>query len=387
MPSKPIVLALAGDTMLGRGVAAEIDGGHRARLFGAELKSVLREADLFILNLECCLSRGGSRWPAPGKPFFFRAPPEAADVLAGLGVDCVTLANNHALDFGREALLDTLEHLARVDIHAVGAGADLASARAPVVLECGGFRLGVVAFSDHPGDFAAGVDQPGIAFADIRSGDVPSWLLETLASAGNSADAVLLSPHWGPNLATRPTRPVRNAAAVLGPRATLVAGHSAHVFHGVERNVLYDLGDLINDYASARPPRNLAAGVVHKLRKEIAGIYADTAGAARRRSGKPAANGNGNLTLWQQQRRRVIHISRMFRARATRSDRGLLFLVTLHRNGPSRLEVLPLKLRRCRTELASGTEAAYAHRRFRKICAGLGTAVERAGDRSVIRWT
>jgi poly-gamma-glutamate capsule biosynthesis protein CapA/YwtB (metallophosphatase superfamily) len=75
---------------------------------GAE---ICREADFCVLNLECCISNRGERWADPLKPFFFRAPPAAVDVLTGLGVDCVNLANNHALDFGYDALFDTFEHL------------------------------------------------------------------------------------------------------------------------------------------------------------------------------------------------------------------------------------------------------------------------------------
>src|SRR3954454_13064562 len=96
--------------MLGRGVAEAIARTRRLPL-NPEVLAVAAEADLFVLNLECCVSERGARWPDPDKPFFFRAPPVAAELLAAMGVDCVSLANNHALDYGPEALLDTFEHL------------------------------------------------------------------------------------------------------------------------------------------------------------------------------------------------------------------------------------------------------------------------------------
>jgi poly-gamma-glutamate capsule biosynthesis protein CapA/YwtB (metallophosphatase superfamily) len=102
-------LALAGDTMLGRGVARAIAAGRPP--VAPEVVAVAAEADAFVLNLECCISARGRRWPDPAKPFHFRAPPAAAELLAAIGVDLVALANNHALDFGAEALLDTLTHL------------------------------------------------------------------------------------------------------------------------------------------------------------------------------------------------------------------------------------------------------------------------------------
>jgi poly-gamma-glutamate capsule biosynthesis protein CapA/YwtB (metallophosphatase superfamily) len=244
-----VKLALAGDTMLGRGVAARLAHDPQHALVAPEVVDVVREADVFMLNLECCISARGE--PTPGRIFHFRAPPWAAPALARLGVDCVTLANNHALDFGPDALVDTLAHLDAAGIRVVGAGTDVERARAPVVLEADGFRLAVVAFADHPAEYAAAANRPGIAYADLRRG-VPDWVTRF-----PDADAVLITPHWGPNMTTQPPRYVRRAAhALLQAGATIVAGHSAHVFHGVAPRVLYDLGDFIDDYAVDRRLRN-----------------------------------------------------------------------------------------------------------------------------------
>jgi len=236
-----VKLALGGDTMLGRGVAERLETEPADALFAPELVDLVREADLVVLNLECCISARGE--PTPGRVFHFRAPPSAAQALAHLGVDCVTLANNHALDFGPDALLDTLSHLDAAGIRAVGAGTDLERARAPAVLEAGGFRLAVLGFADHPAEYAADADRPGIAYADLQDA-LPGWL-----TTFPDADAVLVTPHWGANMTAEPQRDVRRAAhALVKAGATLVAGHSAHVFHGVAPRVLYDLGDFLDDY-------------------------------------------------------------------------------------------------------------------------------------------
>ncbi len=246
-------LALAGDTMLGRKVAERLESEPPESLVAPELVAVVREADLFVLNLECCISQRGE--PFPGRGFHFRAPPVVVETLAHLGVDCVTLANNHALDFGPQALLDTLHHLRAAGIAPVGAGADREAARAPVVLEARGFRLAVVAVTDHPQEYAAGTDRAGVAFADLGSGGLPRSLPQAIG--GLDADAVLVTPHWGPNMAAEPVHHVRAAAsALLGAGATLVAGHSAHVFQGVAPRVLYDLGDFLDDYRVDRELRN-----------------------------------------------------------------------------------------------------------------------------------
>ena len=170
-------LALAGDTMLGRKVAEHLAEVPPTALFADGVVAAAHEADLFILNLECAISDRGEPWPDPNKPFFFRAPPIAVEALRHLGVGCVTLANNHALDFGTVALLDTCRHLANAGIEWVGAGVDERAARTPVVLDRGGLRIGIVGVTDHPFDYAAKVDRPGVAYADLRH-RTPDWLLD-----------------------------------------------------------------------------------------------------------------------------------------------------------------------------------------------------------------
>jgi poly-gamma-glutamate capsule biosynthesis protein CapA/YwtB (metallophosphatase superfamily) len=306
-------IALAGDTMLGRRVAETIGADGPDGLVADDVVELTRAADLFVLNLECCISERGTRWPDPRKPFFFRAPPAATEVLTRLGVDCVTLANNHALDFGPEALLDTLEHLSSAGIAAVGAGSNVEEARRPAILEADGFRLAVLGCSDHPPEFAAAADSPGIAFG-------LDWV-ET-AIAGLDADAVLVTPHWGPNMAAAPVPHVRRAAAAFrAAGATLIAGHSAHIFHGIEPGILYDLGDFLDDYA-----------VDSKLRNDL----------------------------------------------------GLLFLVTLDRDGPRRLEAVPLKLDFSHTRLADGDDAEWIRRRFRAACAEFEVDVAEEEGRLVV---
>ena len=320
---RAVTVALAGDTMLGRGVAEALEAVPPKALFAPEVVAAAREADLFVLNLECCISARGERWPDPHKPFFFRAPPAGAETLAQLGVDCVTLANNHALDFGAEALLDTVGYLSAAGISSAGAGADLAEARAPAVLEADGFRLAVIGVTDHPASYAAGRSTPGVAFAPLGP-DLPDWLVLAIREARARADAVLVTPHWGPNMATRPLSRVRAAAErLLEAGATVVAGHSAHVFHGVSGPVLYDLGDFVDDYAVDPVLRN---------------------------------------------------------------DLGLLFLLTLDGTGPIRLEALPLELDYCHTRPAAGEDAAWIEQRFSDACATFGTAVKREPGRLVIEW-
>jgi poly-gamma-glutamate capsule biosynthesis protein CapA/YwtB (metallophosphatase superfamily) len=303
-------LALAGDTMLGRAVASELGRRPPESLVDPAVVELTRAADLFVLNLECCISERGE--PVP-KLFNFRAPPAAVETLRHLGVTCVTLANNHALDYGLDALLDTFVHLREAGIAWAGAGENAEEARAPTVVR----DLPIIAFADHEPGFAAGRERPGIAFADIRQG-IPAWLRKGAAGA-------LVCSHWGPNMEPSPLPYVRTAARELREAgAKLVAGTSAHVFQGVEGNVLYDLGDFLDDYAR-------------------------------------------DLVL--------------------RNDLGLLFLVELEPDGPRRIEAVPLKLEHAFTRLARDDEADWVRRRFRDACAKLGTEVHEEDGRLAIRAT
>ena len=248
-----LTIALGGDTMLGRGVAKALAERPATDAWSPELRAIFAEADVAVVNLECCISEGGEPWNPGRKPFHFRAPPRAVEALTAIGVRAVWLANNHALDFGQKALLDTLDHLAAAGITVVGAGRDVAEARAGRVVEVGEARIGLVAFADHPAEFAAGPDTPGIAWADISDG-APTWLADQVRRLSRSCDIVVGGAHWGPNMRASPPRQHRTVAGdLVGAGLGALAGHSAHIVQGIERldgaPICYDLGDLLDDYA------------------------------------------------------------------------------------------------------------------------------------------
>jgi len=307
-----IRIVLAGDTMLGRGVAEVLRVKEPKSLVSPEVVSFARDSDFFFLNLECCISEKGTRWNDPYKPFFFRAPPIAVETLQHLGVDCVTLANNHALDYSEEGLLDTFEHLKKAGIAYVGAGMNLVEAQAFRVFTVGEVRLAIIAFSDHPEEYAAKIDIPGIAYADLQKKN-DEWVYRAVADARNSADIVFVSPHWGPNMVPSPLLYIRETADHLkNSGATLIAGHSAHVFQGVKDGILYDLGDFLDDYAT------------HPI---------------------------------------------------LRNDLGLMFRVTMEGGCIERIEAMPLHLDYCYTEIAREKDWEWIRSRFTLACKEFGTEV------------
>jgi poly-gamma-glutamate capsule biosynthesis protein CapA/YwtB (metallophosphatase superfamily) len=310
-----LTIGLLGDVMLGRKVAERLERDPDAEVWSPEVRELCRACDALVVNLECCVSaRGVPTSLIADKPFFFRSPPSGVDALRAIGASLAGVANNHTLDFGADALSDTLRHLAAAGVPPVGAGLDAESARRGAVVPAGSARLGVLAVSDHPAEFASGPASPGIAHADLSRG-LPDWIGIELARLRSEADYVLAFPHWGPNMSPRPSRWQRKRAKeLLAAGADAVAGHSAHVFHGVELTpegpLLYDLGDALDDYA-----------IDPELRNDL-----------------------GVLALWRP---------------------------------GGRLELVGLHLDFCRTELAAGKHADWIAARLEDACGELGTSVRR----------
>jgi poly-gamma-glutamate capsule biosynthesis protein CapA/YwtB (metallophosphatase superfamily) len=314
-------IGLLGDVMLGRSVGEQLQEAPPEKLWSEELRSLCASLDLMICNLECSVSERGERTRRiPGKPFFFRAPPSAVEALEAINVRAVSLANNHALDYEEEALIDTRGLLADGGVVAAGAGHGVEAARRPAVVEAGGHRVGLLCFSDHPDEYAASPGRNGIAHAELRRG-VPDWLLDELARLSERCEVTIVFPHWGPNMSVAPASWQRRAGAALQDAgASIVAGHSAHVFHGVEWSergaVLFDLGDALDDYR-----------VDPLLRNDL-----------------------GVLAIWRP------------------GAKG------------EELELVGLKLEFCHTGLARELDAEWIAARLDRACAELGTRVERVDE-------
>ena len=203
----------------------------------------LSSADVAIVNLEMAITERGEPYD---KEFVFRAPGSAALTLAGAGVDVVSLANNHILDFGSEGLEDTISVLDEVGILRPGAGANNAEAYAPRVLVLDNeIRVAFVSASAIiPGGFSAGAERPGIADAKWA---IPRVLAAVRAAASGN-DVVVVSIHWGVERATCPSQDQRGLAQqLIEAGANLILGHHPHVLQPIEtfdRTVIaYSLGN------------------------------------------------------------------------------------------------------------------------------------------------
>lgn len=260
-------LGFTGDVMLGR----LVDDAYRDRqrppaaLWG-DLQPRLRGLDGLCIPLSGPLS---TRETSTGHRFDFRADPGwSVDALRAVTVDCCSLATDHAMDFGPDALEDTLSALSAADIEPVGAGRSRAAARAPVAVDCRGLTVAVVGFTDaNPAD-AATDDRPGAAYVRFDPDDAAA--MGVLRGAVSNAarfdpDLVVASLHWESNERTQPPTAHQAVARKLADWGVdLVAGHSAHCFRGVEildhgdspTVVCYDMGEFVDDYAVDPTHRN-----------------------------------------------------------------------------------------------------------------------------------
>ncbi len=204
----------------------------------------LQSADLSVANLECPLSLRG----APiEKRFLFRAPPDLASGLIGAGLDVVTLANNHMLDFGAEAFLDTLAHVDDLGLLRVGAGATAEEARRVLTLEVQGVRLALLNYAAlrwRGSNEVPTLDR--ISFAETAR------IRQDVAGAAEEADHVIVVFHLGTEYQVAPdSEQLTVARAAVEAGARLVVGHHSHVVQPVvtylDGLIAYGLGNFVFD--------------------------------------------------------------------------------------------------------------------------------------------
>jgi poly-gamma-glutamate synthesis protein (capsule biosynthesis protein) len=259
VPAEEIVINAVGDIMLGGRWAATIrKTGYDAPFRGVAAE--LKEGDLSIANLESPVARGGNEFS--GKKFRFRAESEVAGALRRSGINLVTLANNHSMDFGEQALLETMENLKSAGVAWIGAGENLAEARKMALYTIKGKKIAFLGYSlTQPLEFFAGKNRPGTTpgFEKIY--------IEDIHRARLVADYVIVSFHWGTE-GTSNIQPYQRTVAhkAIDAGADVIIGHHPHVLRGIERYktgiVFYSLGN----FTFASKSKTAEAGVIVRLR-------------------------------------------------------------------------------------------------------------------------
>jgi poly-gamma-glutamate synthesis protein (capsule biosynthesis protein) len=241
---------------------------------------LFRRADVAFCNLEGPCSDLGTS--TIGKLVTIRMRPAVIGTLADVGFDAVAFANNHDLDFGYPAFLDTLKRLDEAGVAHVGAGRDLDEAWRPAIIERNGVRLGLVgcaatipwgydATAERPGHAPIRVqtyyepryhimsEQPGMParVVNVINADDLGRLQDEVRRTKAEADAVVVSIHWGVAYIPEPApyqAPLARAAIDAG--ADMILGHHSHILQGVEmyrgRPIFYGLSNFIFDYTEPR---------------------------------------------------------------------------------------------------------------------------------------
>lgn len=205
----------------------------------------MRAADIMLINNEFPYSDRGS--PTPGKKYTFRAKPESVKYLNEMGVDLVSLANNHAYDYGYESFIDTIATLDSADIPYVGAGMNLEEASAPATFIINGYKVAFLA--------CVGVESPikTPVATETSAGVMGSYddgekMTEAVREAKKTSDYVIAYPHWGiENTTTLTGAQQVNSRKYINAGADAVIGGHPHILQGIDfyngAPIIYSLGN------------------------------------------------------------------------------------------------------------------------------------------------
>jgi len=245
---KATEIVFVGDVMLDGGPGHLISNGVDPFL---PTKQLLAGADLTIGNLECAVAEDGHR---EDKPYTFLADDSALPLLRQ-HFSAVSLANNHALDWGRRGFVKGLKLLEDAKVPYFGGGRTERDARRPLLLKAQGKLVALLGYNDFPPlRFAAGPSSAGTAW--LRENQVVADV--QAARSTHHADIVLVYLHWGTEFDEKPDdNQVRLGHRFIDAGATAVLGSHPHVTQTVEwyqnRPIVYSLGNFLFDYFPEDP--------------------------------------------------------------------------------------------------------------------------------------
>ncbi len=257
-------LAFAGDILFdpGYSIMGKIkqNGGAISGVIGQSLLSYMQGADITVVNNEFPYSTRGT--PTEGKTFTFRAEPSSAALLNDMGVDAVTLANNHAYDYGADALVDSLTALDNVGVVHLGAGNNIEEASHPIYYTSqNGIKVAIISATqierlDNPDTKGATDNSPGV----FRCLDI-TRLLNRIKEAKDSGAFVVVCIHWGTeNKEEIDWWQEKQAPEIVGAGADLIIGAHPHILQKIDYingvPVVYSLGNYLfnSTFAIFLPP-------------------------------------------------------------------------------------------------------------------------------------
>ena len=256
-------LLFVGDIMLSRSVGAVMRRKEDYSYPFRRIAEVLGSADITFGNLEGPIS---SRGEDQGSIYSFRADPRVVQGLEFAGFDVLSLANNHIMDWGAEALEDTIRFLREKGIMSVGAGMDERQANEGQALgihrnsveisspaaagsrnSIGTVRVAFLAYTNlYPEGLVAGEGRQGVSDSRLEN------IVARVRDARNIGDIVVVSYHWGEEYKTESNESQKVLArAFIDAGADLVIGHHPHVAQEIEKYkngwIAYSLGNFVFD--------------------------------------------------------------------------------------------------------------------------------------------
>lgn len=259
--SGEITLLFAGDVYFSNHVLNAYDkAGGIEGVLDEGIRAEIEAADIFMVNQEFPFTERGTQ--AADKQFTFRLPQDRLHLMNEMGIDIVTMANNHILDYGPYGITDSIAALQEAGIRYVGVGENLEEAKKLEIMEVKGKKIGFLGTSRvyMSSDWAAGENHPGV-FSTYD----PTLALEEIKKADALVDYLVVYVHWGVERETEPKEYQR----VMGKQyvdagADMVIGSHPHVLQPLEyykeKPIMYSLGNFV--FGSSIPSTELLKIVI-----------------------------------------------------------------------------------------------------------------------------
>jgi len=267
--NKQTELIFVGDVMLSRYIGEMMAQKKDYNFPYEKIQPFLNEADSVFANLESPISSAGK---SAGNLYPFRADPQVVSGLKNAGFKVLSVANNHAFDYGQAAFFDTLNNLKTADLEYTGGGLDFNEAHNGAYQEINGTKITYLAYTDLlPKSLAANDKQGGFAYLDLKQ------MIKDIQAAKDKSDLVVVSFHWGREYETKHNSHQEEIAkAAIEAGASLIIGHHPHVVQDIVEykgvTIAYSLGNFVFDQNFSEATKNGLALKVYIKDKKIINV-------------------------------------------------------------------------------------------------------------------
>ena len=259
--AKNISVLLMGDFLISKGIETltevyGVDYPYR------KLETMIKNADIAFANLETPICYADAATAYTNKMWYFTTSPKSADYIGNLGLDVVSIANNHIYDYGEIGLISTVEFLENKKIPYCGAGLNKEESRKSVIIQKEGYNFIFLAYNERPPkDFFASEGKSG------SSELVFDEVIKDIKKHKGENNIIFVSLHWGieHSIKVRDDQ-VFDAHAFIDAGADVIIGHHSHKAKPVEiykgKPIFYSLGNAVNGYYNTSYTPNIFGQIV-----------------------------------------------------------------------------------------------------------------------------